>query len=170
MTVPGAACLQTRQLLQVRNGGLRIRDRRGYPDRPGGVPYFNLTGSLNGIVYGDLEGGGVSDAAVPLMCDNNGGSADGQLLFSIAIFSGKGGDRHLIGLITPRVQPKADHVTIIGTFDNAVMVAPHRLLIREVFYGTHDPTCCPSGRATTTWTYQFGRLTPAASQVTHPAR
>ncbi|MCW2673839.1 MAG: hypothetical protein JWP14_2428 [Frankiales bacterium] len=170
MTLPGAVCLQSQQLLQVRDGRVRIRDRRGYPDHPGQVSYFNLTASMNGIVYGDLEGAGVSDAAVPLACDNNGGTADGQLLFSIAIFSGKGGDRHLIGLVTPRVQPKANHVTIIGTFDDAVVITPHRLFVQEVFYGTHDPTCCPSGRATTTWTFQLGRLKPAASRVTRPAR
>ena len=169
VTVPGRACRQS-QPVRLLHGKARIPDPRGYPDHPGGRRYYNLQAPPNGIFYGDLEGGGASDAALPLQCDNNGGTADGQLLFSIAVFSGSGGTRHLLGLITPRIQPKGVHVTIVGTFNNAVVISTGRLLAREVFYGTHDPTCCPSGRATTTWNYHDGRLQPGPSRVTHPAR
>jgi hypothetical protein len=151
------------------HGKARISDRRGYPDHPGGARYFNVLAPLNGIFFGDLEGNGSSDAALPLQCDNNGGTADGQLLFSIGVFSGSGGKRHLLGLITPRVQPKGVHVTIIGTFSNAVVMTAGRVLVHEIFYGPNDPTCCPSGRAVTTWTYDSGRLRPGPSRITHPA-
>src|SRR5207248_3942676 len=101
---------------------------------------------VQGIVYGDFESPGVSDAVVPLACSNNGGTADGQLLFSLAAFSGATGPRNLL------------HVTLIGQTRHGVVITPGEVRVTEYFYGPHDGTCCDSGLAMTTWHYRNGTL------------
>jgi hypothetical protein len=154
--------------LHLSDGTARIAEARGYPDSP--TPrgrYLNLS-EWTHTYSGWLDGGGVSGAAVPLLCDNNGGTADGQLLFSLVVFSGKEGHARLIGLVTPRVQPRDEHATLIG--GEGVRWQGNRLLIKEAFYGPHDYTCCPSGVAESEWTYRSGRLGFARSEITSEPR
>src|SRR5882757_9791763 len=104
--------------------------------------------------YGDLEGGNTSDATVGLYCSNNGGMAGGALLYSIAVFSGRDGKPQLLGLLTPQV-PTVDGATLI----DRVRISRGQITWVEAFYGPQDGTCCPSGRATTVWTYAHGHFT-----------
>jgi hypothetical protein len=113
-------------------------------------------------VYGDVDGDGHDEALVPLWCNNNGGTADGALLYSLAVFTGRAGSVQPIGLITPRQQPPDELPTLLLVS----RVSPGQIVIDETWYGPKDGTCCPSGTATTTWTYTSGQLEVATSTVT----
>ena len=117
------------------------------------------------MTYGDLEGPGTETALVPLDCNNNGGTAGGALLYSIAVFSGVGGKLHTLGLIKPVMQGQGS-ATLLQLQD----VQPGRVTVREFFYGPHDGTCCPSGEATTRWMLRNGSLVSDQPMVTTTAR
>lgn len=158
---PGSACF-AKGWVRMRHGAARWRnDKLGTPDPPlDGPNYVNL--SVGPVFYGNLTGDGTSFAAVGLLCDNNGGTADGQLLFSIAVYSGASGHRRLVGLITPRVERPGMHVTII----QSLTMRRGRIIVPEYFYGPYDGTCCASGRAISTWIYKSGRLIWHRSVIT----
>ena len=170
VTVPGSACLQSHPL-RLRDGKVRIQDSRGYASASGpATRYFNLSEWPQTVTYGHFEAPNVSDAAVPLLCDNNGGTADGDLLYSLAIFSGRSGAPRLLGLVTPRQQPPNEPATILGNSRQDVRMQVGRLTVREYFYGPNDATCCPSGRATTNWGYRNGKLIVLSSKMNKNAR
>jgi hypothetical protein len=168
VTAPGAACFATRPIelhdgyallhrrtqraaLLRRPYSLEVETRRGVPD----------------VTYGHLRRRGVSDAAVPMSCSNESGTADGVLLDSLSVYSGAGGHVHLLGLITPQVRPgKQAPATLIAhpRFDH------QKILVDEFFYGPRDGVCCSSGRATTVWIYRQGRLTPQTPTITTEPR
>lgn len=162
VSVPGSACLQSHPI-QLRDGKARIADARGNPSPPSGTGarYVNLS-EFGGVTFGDLESADVSDAAVSLTCDNNGGTADGVLLYSLAVFSGRTGHPVLLGLVTPRQQPAHELPTLFGD----VNLSGGQLTVREFFYGPKDRTCCPTGRAETTWGYRNGALVVLSTKVT----
>jgi hypothetical protein len=161
--MPGAACLTTGSLL-LRGGSVLIPDEvRGHPTKPGGSgPRFDELSQFNDVTYGDLDGDGRDEAVVPLWCNNNGGTASGALLYSLAMFSARAGAVHFIGLITPKHQPVDELPTLLSD----PRVSAGQVVVNEALYGPHDGTCCPSGRATTTWTYSDGQLRVATSTVT----
>jgi hypothetical protein len=115
------------------------------------------------VTYGQLGGVGPA-AAVDVVCSNNGGTADGQIRFAEVVFSGSATNARAVGLITPQ-QPyraKLSHVPLLGK----VKWANGRIVVAEYWYGPNDPTCCASGRATTTWAYRTGKLTAVRTVVT----
>jgi hypothetical protein len=114
------------------------------------------------VGYGDLESDGHDDAVVPLDCNNNGGTADGLILDSFAVYSGRTGTLTYLGLITPQHQPK----DVLPTLPSATSIAPGTITVSEDWYGPHDMTCCPNGRATTRWSLSGGKVVPAATRVT----
>jgi hypothetical protein len=98
------------------------------------------------------------------VCSNNGGTADGQIRFADVVFSGSATSVRPVGLITPR-QPHSSngsHVPLLGK----VKWVDGRIVVAEYWYGPNDPTCCASGRATTTWAYRTGKLTAVRTVVT----
>jgi hypothetical protein len=48
---------------------------------------------------------------------------------------------------------------------DSVMVQTGKIVVNERWYKSQNPDCCPSGKATTTWTYRDGRLTPGKPVV-----
>jgi hypothetical protein len=159
VSVPGTTCLTSGEI-QLRNGSALIPDdNRGHPTQPGagGQRYDSLEEILP-VTFGDVEGGQV-DAAVPLYCNNNGGTADGALLYSLAVYSGRKGTVHFLGLITPRHQP-AD---VLPTLLSDVRMSSGMITVSELWYGPRDGTCCPSGKSTTIWKYSAGHLQPAST-------
>ena len=112
-------------------------------------------------VYGSLANG-AEDAGLRFDCNNGGGTADGALLYGWVIFSGSGGKLSVVGVVTPRVQPAGVLPTLLE-----IEIEPGRVVAHEFYYGPDDPTCCPSGRATTPWTYSAGRLAAGAATITH---
>jgi hypothetical protein len=71
----------------------------------------------------------------------------------------------VLGVVTPTEGKPESNATILS---NARITRGH-VTVNEVFYGA-DPTCCPSGTAVTTWTYDGERLHQGVPKVIHPAR
>jgi WD40 repeat protein len=114
------------------------------------------------VSYGDLLGNGHPVAAVPLQCDNGGGTADSELAAADAIFDGSSGRLTLLGAVTPQ-QPSAQITTNI----DKVRISRGRITVYEIWYRPPDNSCCATGRAVTDWTYVNGRFVPAAPHITN---
>lgn len=119
-------------------------------------------GASSAALFGDIDGDGRDDAAVGIGCDNGGGTAAGQIGFGYAIFTSRLGSRRPVGVVHPRVQRPGYHVSL---FDR-IELKPSRIVVYERWYRNMDATCCPSGMATTVWTYAQGALTAGAPNVT----
>ena len=161
--VPGAACF-TRGNVRLHHGQALIPNAEGHPVVPGsnGRRFDQLELLTVGdtdtpdVTYGALQGPGSVDAAVRLWCNNNGGTADGSRLVSIAIYSIQGVRLHLLGLITPRVQPRGELPTLLGH----PRLSPGHVTVPEKWYRAVDSTCCPSGASTSRWKYSNRQLVP----------
>jgi hypothetical protein len=163
VAVPGRSCLQAGDV-RLHSGKALIPDNtNGHPIVPdsNGVRYDQLAVTGH-VIYGDFEGVGLDNAAVSLNCNNNGGTAGGALLYSVAIYSGRTGKPTYLGLITPQHQPK----DVLPTLLSVSVIAPGTITVQEYWYGPNDGTCCPSGRATTKWTLSAGEVVPVATRVT----
>ena len=163
VVVPGRSCLHAHGV-RLHNGKALLPDNtHGNPIQPGsnGVRYDRL-GLANPVIYGDFEGDGHDDAAVPLLCSNNGGTADGDILWSVAVYTGKTGKPTVLGLITPRQQLK----NVLPTLLSTPAIRPGAITVHESWYGPNDMTCCPQGSATARWSLSAGRIVPIATKVT----
>jgi len=116
------------------------------------------------VVYGDLDQDGHDEAALGVECSNGGGTAAGALAYAQVIFRPGRTRPIVVGVITPRHQGKGELPTLL-----TVRFGDRRLVAREAFYGPHDGTCCPSGRALTTWAYRKGTLRFVESRITRRA-
>ena len=118
------------------------------------------------LFAGDVSYGTMSEplreiAAVPISCNNGGGTGAGDLDGGIMIVSVQEGRLVAVGEITPQ--------TIFN--DRARRVLAERIdgdaiLVTEYWYRNEDATCCSSGRAEIRWTYADGMLRPSAPHVT----
>jgi hypothetical protein len=167
VAVPGAACLSSTAITLVNGQALIPDSQHGHPSQPGGTgPSYDKLSEVGSPTFGDFEGPAApanpDDAAVSLDCDNNGGTAGGALLYSVGLYSVRSGTAKSVGLITPHQQPTGVLPTII---ENVTMV-PGTITVTEDWYGANDPTCCPTGRATSTWSYAASQLTYGSTRVT----
>jgi hypothetical protein len=114
-------------------------------------------------IFGDLDGDGHDEAALSVVCANGGGTADGQLGFSVVVFKAFGTSLRVVGIVRPRqpLTPEIGHVPLVTT----VKVERRRVVAPETWYGPHDGTCCGSGRARTTWVYRAGHLYPLRTKI-----
>jgi len=162
-TLPGAVC-KASSPIRLHNHIARI-SHTGFGDVNsfGSDPDLVLVGAAYDVTYGQLGGVGPA-AAVDVVCSNNGGTADGQIRFADEVFSGSATSVRAVGLITPQ-QPSSSnlsHVPLLGK----VKWIDGQIVVAEYWYGPNDPTCCASGRATTTWAYHAGNLTAVRTVVT----
>ncbi len=162
-TLPAAVC-KASSPIRLHNHIARI-SHTGFGDVNsfGSDPDLVQVAAAYDVTYGQLGGLGPA-AAVDVACSNNGGTADGQIRFADVVFSGSATSVRPVGLITPR-QPHSSnvsHVPLLGT----VKWVDGQIVAAEYWYGPNDPTCCASGRATTTWVYRAGKLTPVRTVVT----
>lgn len=156
VTVPGKLCFQSSPI-QLHKGGAQLVDPvHGLPD-PGstGPSYVDIVDNYAAVRYLDLDPG-VPAAFVSVDCNNNGGTADGVILYAIVVYRGSHGHLDLVGTLTPRVQPADELPTLLGV----QRVTPGRISVSESWYRPNDGTCCPSGNATSTWGYSQGRIYP----------
>ena len=165
-TLPGAVCRSTGPI-HLRHHLARIAHTGfGDVDSSGKDPDLVEVSAAYDVTYGQL--GGIGPAvAVDVACSNNGGTADGQIRFADVVFSGSAASVRPVGLLTPQ-QPhraRASHVPLLGK----VKWVHGRIVVAEYWYGPDDPTCCASGRATTTWAYHSGKLTAVHTVVTRRA-
>jgi hypothetical protein len=126
---------------------------------------IEVTAGWNPVVYGDLNGDGVDEAALGVSCSNGGGTADSALAYAQVVYRAGASSVIAVGVLRPHWQPKHALPTLL-----TVVLRRGRAIGREAFYGRRDGTCCPSGRATTVWRYRHGTLRLASSRVTRRAR
>jgi hypothetical protein len=133
-----------------------------------GLPYVHA--DLDAVRYGDIAGPGPGQAALDIWCDNGGGTADGQLADAWVIFTAAVHGPQVIGVLTPQ-QPFSPgvHVPYFNDEAGGIVMAPGTVVVHELWYGPGDFTCCPSDRATTTWSYKGGRLQVETTTVTKTA-
>jgi hypothetical protein len=162
-TLPGAAC-KAGSPIRLHNHVAQI-SHTGFGDvnSSGSNPDLVQVAAAYDVSYGQLGGVGPA-AAVDVVCSNNGGTADGQIRFAEVVFSGSATNARAVGLITPQQPHQANvgHVPLLGK----VKWVNGRIVVAEAWYGPNDPTCCASGRATTTWAYRTGKLTAVHTVVT----
>ncbi len=162
-TLPGAACEANgpiplhNHVAQISHTGL------GDVDSFGSDPDLVQVAAAYNVTYGQLGGVGPA-AAVDVVCSNNGGTADGQIRFAEVVFSGSATNVRAVGVIASQQPHRANvsHVPLLG----AVKWVNGRIVVAEYWYGPDDPTCCASGRASTTWAYRAGKLTAVRTVVT----
>jgi hypothetical protein len=154
---PGRACFSAGSIKLTHGTALIPDERRGHPVVPSSNgPRYRQLALTDLYAYGDLEREGTTDAVIGLWCNNNGGTADGALLYSLAVFAGTQSDPKAIGLVTPQVQERGQLPTLL----TVMSIEPGHLVVRESWYRPHDGTCCPSGVALTAWTVRNGHLSP----------
>jgi len=163
VAVPGASCMRAGPI-QLHNGQALLLDPvNGHPNVPGSNgPRYDRLELLSPVRYGPFERAGYDEALVSLYCNNNGGTASGALRYSIAVFSPGTGEPVSLGLITAQKQPR----DVLPTLLSVRSIAPGTITVVEAWYGPRDLTCCPGGRAITTWTYRGGKLVPVATVIT----
>ena len=162
-TLPGAVC-RVSSPIRLHNHIAQISHTGfGDVDSFGSDPDLVRVAAAYDVTYGRLGGVGPA-AAVDVVCSNNGGTADGQIRFADVVFSGSATSVRPVGLITPR-QPHSSNVSHVPLLGKAKWV-DGRIVVAEYWYGPNDPTCCASGRATTTWAYRAGKLQPVRTVVT----
>jgi hypothetical protein len=161
--LPGAACKASRPIRLHHHVAQISHTGFGDVNSSGSNPDLVQVAAAYDVTYGHLGGVGHA-AAVDVVCSNNGGTADGQIRFAEVVFGGSATSARAVGLITAQ-QPhraKVSHVPLLGK----VKWAHGRIVVAEYWYGPNDPTCCASGRATTTWAYRAGKLTAIRTVVT----
>lgn len=161
VAVPGAACFSS-SAVELREGEALIADTvRGNPSKGGGPSHVRLA-VMSGddakpeVTYGDLNGDRQEDAFLRLHCSNNAGTASGALLYSVAAFTIEDGRLRTLGLITPKVQPEFEMPTLLEIRS----IGDGQVVVAEQWYRDGDSTCCPSGSAVTTWTWDGTSFQP----------
>jgi hypothetical protein len=153
------------QYVHRKDGEALIPSRQGQPKQPGGSgpTYVHLTLDPAEIKYGYLDAPHrVAAAAVRFVCDNNGGTAAGQILFSIGVYTNTDDRLDLLGLIVPKQDPNLGHVTIISV----QAISSAGVSVSEYWYGPNDGDCCPTGRAVSSWRYEHGGLRYVGTRIT----
>jgi hypothetical protein len=156
VTVPGSVCGATHSI--------RLHKSQAVVDSPRwpAWPHVTVDAGWNPVVYGNLDGVGQDEAALVVDCNNGGGTADGVLTYAQVIFTNAGNSLRVIGVLTPQQPRKANTLPTLLT----VKIRRGKVIAREAWYGPNDGTCCPSGRATTVWTYAREALRAGAPTVT----
>jgi hypothetical protein len=150
VAIPGRLC-RVKGLIRLDKGQAKIGDS-GYG--PLDVVTFGPT-------YGNL-GGGQEVAALQVWCDNQGGTAAGQIAEGLMVFSGAGGRLHVLGTLTPQYRPRpAGHIPYIVVKS----IGAERIVSTEYWYAATDEDCCPTGRATTTWYWYDHSFHPGRTMV-----
>jgi hypothetical protein len=161
--LPGVVCQASRPI-RLHNHIAQISHTAfGNVNSFGSDPDLVRVAAAYDVTYGKLGGVGPA-ASVDAVCSNNGGTADGQIRFADVVFRGSATRVRLVGLITPR-QPHSSNVSHVPLLGKVKWVHG-RIVVDEYWYGPSDPTCCASGRATTTWAYRTGKLTAVRTVVT----
>lgn len=149
---PGYACFLS-DSIQLISGFALVPSEQGQREPNSDGPRYVRLSLLNEPVYGELAGYGPA-VAVTFSCTNNSGTADGALLYSVGVYGAQGDNPVFLSLLLPKNRPPGQMPTLVAPrFDAG------RLVVGESFYGPQDKTCCPSKKASTTWTYSGGSLT-----------
>jgi hypothetical protein len=153
VTIPGQLC-KVNGPIHLHNGQAKV-SHSGFG--------MALDVSMFTVTRGDLEGHGLQVAAIQIWCDNTGGTADGELAEGIMVFTSSKSP-HLLGTLTPQHHTSAMvHIPFIVV--NRIESTGH-IAVTEHFYNDIDPTCCPSGTATTLWKWTGRTFIPGSTKIT----
>lgn len=153
VTIPGQLC-KVSGPIELHNGKAFVR-HSGFG--------MALDVLMTNVTRGSL-GHGLQVAALQVWCDNTGGTADGQLAEGILVFDSPGGHPHLLGTLTPQLKGNPMlHIPFIVV--NHIESTGH-VAITEFFYNSANPTCCPSGRASTLWKWTGRSFIPGRTHIT----
>jgi hypothetical protein len=153
VTIPGQLC-KVSSPIKLHNGKAFVR-HSGFG--------MALDVLMTTVTRGSL-GHGLQVAALQVWCDNTGGTADGQLAEGILVFDSPGGHPHLLGTLTPQLKGNPMlHIPFVVV--NHIESTGH-VAITEFFYNSANPTCCPSGRATTLWKWTGRSFIPGRTHIT----
>ena len=120
------------------------------------------------VFYGPLEPA-ENAAALYVWCSNTGGTADGQIQNSLVVYSWVSGQLSVLSTLTPpQLGHGGSHVPYFDESAGGVTISTGSITTKEVFYGGQDATCCPSGRATTVWTFNGHAFSPSTTVVVQP--
>lgn len=136
-----------------------IRFRRRQAVAPSTV-YGQVSLYAGSPSYGTLTTIGTV-AAIPITCNNGGGTGAGDLASAFVIVAEI--DDRLVSLaeVTPQTQ--------VGERAHSVSdlrITGRTIEAREYWYRSEDATCCPSGQAVTTWRFENNQFTPGYPHVT----
>ena len=165
--VPGSICGAVDPTGGTALAFVHLHDGNAYAKshRWGDYSIIQISGAWDRVVYGDVNGDDKDEAAVGVYCSNGGGTADGILAYARVIYTAAGKTPRVLGVIRPRARSAP------GTLPPLVQVTRMdrgKVRVSEAFYGRDDGTCCPSGRATTTWALVKGKLVPRMTKITRP--
>ena len=153
VTIPGQLC-KVSGPIELHNGKAFVR-HSGFG--------MALDVLMTNVTRGSL-GHGLQVAALQVWCYNTGGTADGQLAEGILVFDSPGGHPHLLGTLTPQLKGNPMlHIPFIVV--NHIESTGH-VAITEFFYDSANPTCCPSGRASTLWKWTGRSFIPGRTHIT----
>jgi hypothetical protein len=153
VTIPGQLCKVS--------GPIKLHNGKAFVRHSGFGMALDVL--MTSVTRGSL-GHGLQVAALQVWCDNTGGTADGQLAEGILVFDSPGGHPHLLGTLTPQLKGNPMlHIPFIVV--NHVESTGH-VAITEFFYNSANPTCCPSGRATTLWKWTGRSFIPGRTHIT----
>ena len=139
-------------------GAVRVKD--GLATAPSKI-YGAVTLFIGTPSYGTLDAPIGPVAAVPVGCNNGGGTGAGDLASAYLIVAERGGRLLSFAEITPLAEVgERAHKVIEVTFRGQAIEA------HEAWYRSEDGTCCPSGLAVTTWTYDGDAFTPSPAHIT----
>jgi hypothetical protein len=153
VTIPGQLCKVS--------GPIKLHNGKAFVRHSGFGMALDVL--MTSVTRGSLRHG-LQVAALQVWCDNTGGTADGQLAEGILVFDSPGGHPHLLGTLTPQLKGNPMlHIPFIVV--NHVESSGH-VAITEFFYNSANPTCCPSGRATTLWKWTGRSFIPGRTHIT----
>jgi len=153
VTIPGQLCKVS--------GPIKLHNGKAFVRHSGFGMALDVL--MTSVTRGSL-GHGLQVAALQVWCDNTGGTADGQLAEGILVFDSPGGHPHLLGTLTPQLKGNPMlHIPFVVV--NHIESTGH-VAITEFFYNSANPTCCPSGRATTLWKWTGRSFIPGRTHIT----
>lgn len=104
-----------------------------------------------------------------MWCSNTGRTADSQIENSWVIYAEGPAPLSVLVTLTPQMaSDTGDHVAYFDSTQGAITITGGSITAKELFYGSQDATCCPSGRATTVWAWNGHAFEPHTTVQAQP--
>jgi hypothetical protein len=161
--IPAAAC-GTKTAVRTRQSDAAAI---AHSDRWPRYARIVVAAGSDAVVYGDLYDDGRDAAALGIVCANLGGTAAGQLAFSVVVYRPGLHAPLPVAVLRPQVREEPNsHPPVF----EARSIMRGTVRTTEGIYGPHDGDCCASGLARTVWRLVRDRLTPASTTIVRSAK